>query len=344
MKSILITGINGFVGGNLETSLKQKHTIYGLDIISSQKEGVLKTFSWNELDKIPSVNLIIHLAGKAHDTKNTTDEKDYFDINVGLTQTIFEYFLKSNANKFIFFSSVKAVADSVIGDYLTEEVEPYPGTAYGRSKLEAEKYLTARLNEYTTARKECHPERSEGSFEEGHCLQSGDSSSSLLRMTGQKKVYILRPCMIHGPGNRGNLNLLYKLVQKGLPWPLGAFENKRSFCSIANVQFVIQQLIEKDIEPGIYNMADDEPLSTNRLVQLISASQNKKAHIVNISPKVIKVFARMGDILHLPLNNERLKKLTESYVVSNGKIKKTLGIKRMPIGAEEGLRETLSSF
>ncbi len=73
--------------------------------------------------------------------------------------------------------------------------------------------------------------------------------------------------MIHGSGNKGNLNLLYKIVQKGLPWPLGAFENKRSFTSIDNLTFIINQLIEKDIEPGIYQVADDEPLSTNELAK-----------------------------------------------------------------------------
>ena len=55
-------------------------------------------------------------------------------------------------------------------------------------------------------------------------------------MVDGKKVYILRPCMIHGPGNKGNLNLLYGVVSKGMPWPLGAFENRRSFTSIGNLQ------------------------------------------------------------------------------------------------------------
>jgi len=76
--------------------------------------------------------------------------------------------------------------------------------------------------------------------------------------------------MIHGPGNKGNLNLLYKLVQKGLPWPLGAFENKRSFTSIDNLTHIITQIIEKEIDPGIYQIADDEALSTNELIQLIA--------------------------------------------------------------------------
>ena len=66
------------------------------------------------LEQIPPVEAIIHLAGKAHDTKNTSEEQAYFDINVGLTKKIVEHFLQSNAQKLIFFSSVKAVADKVI--------------------------------------------------------------------------------------------------------------------------------------------------------------------------------------------------------------------------------------
>ena len=150
--------------------------------------------------------------------------------------------------------------------------------------------------------------------------------------------------MIHGPGNKGNLNLLYKLVQKGIPWPLGAFQNKRSFTSIGNLAFIIQQIIEKDIDPGIYQIADDQPLSTNRLIELISESKNKKAHIWNIKPKIITTLAKLGDDLHLPLNSERLKKLTESYVVSNQKLKNAFGIAKMPVSAEEGMRKTLASF
>jgi nucleoside-diphosphate-sugar epimerase len=67
--NILITGIHGFVGSNLVVALKNHHTIYGLDIVSPQKDGVIKTFGWNELKDIPLLDCIIHLAGKAHDTK-----------------------------------------------------------------------------------------------------------------------------------------------------------------------------------------------------------------------------------------------------------------------------------
>lgn len=366
--NILITGAFGFVGNNLLQELNSENThLIAVDINEPENHIFDAYYSWNDLETInfEEIDTIIHLAGKAHDTKNTTEEKAYFEINVGLTQKIFEYFLKSNATKFIYFSSVKAVADSVEGEFLTEEAEAKPQTAYGRSKLEAEKFIERRMREWemeregdeatwrkgdgakkrrsdeAKGRKGDDAKERRGEEEKGREGESAERFLSSFGMTGGKKVYILRPCMIHGPGNKGNLNLLYKLVKKGIPWLLGSFENKRSFCSIANVQFVIQQLIEKDIKPGVYNMADDEAISTNQLIQLISASQNKKARIWNISPKVIRVLARVGDYLHLPLNSERLKKLTESYVVSNSKLKKALGTKKMPIGAEEGMRETV---
>lgn len=305
--NILITGIHGFVGTNLVKAYKSQHTIYGLDIISPSKEGVITTYAWDDLSELPEVDIIIHLAGKAHDTKNQTNADAYFEINTGLTQKIYETFLKSNAKKFVFFSSIKAAADTVVGDILTEDVLPSPKGPYGESKIAAEHYILA-------------------------------------NPSTDKQVYILRPCMIHGPGNKGNLNLLYKIVGKGIPWPLGAFDNSRSFCSIDNISFVIKQIIENEIQSGIYNIADDSPLSTNELIRLIANSVNKKSRILNINKGIIKSLAKSGDLLHLPLNSDRLQKLTESYVVSNQKIKDALGIDSMPVSAEVGMMRTLESF
>ncbi len=305
---ILITGIHGFVGSNLVAALKENHTIYGLDIISPIKDGVSYTYGWDDLDigMVPDVDAIIHLAGKAHDTKNQADAEVYFNVNTGLTERIYNYFLHSSARKFIFFSTAKAAADKVEG-VLTEEVTPAPVGPYGESKIKAEEYILSHLN----------PE---------------------------KQVYIMRPCMIHGPGNKGNLNLLYNMVKKGIPWPLGAYENRRTFTSIDNVSFVISGLLTKDVPSGIYNMGDDEALSTNELIEIICSSFGKKAHIWRLPKGLMIGMAKVGGWLHLPLNPERLRKLTENYVSSNAKIKAALGIEQMPVRAKDGLRKTLSSF
>jgi nucleoside-diphosphate-sugar epimerase len=150
--------------------------------------------------------------------------------------------------------------------------------------------------------------------------------------------------MIHGPGNKGNLNLLYKLASKGIPWPLGTFDNKRSFCSIDNLMFIIKELIERDdIPSGVYNVADDEALSTNNVISILAESQNRKVNIWKISKGLIQALAKLGDVVHLPHTTERLQKLTKSYLVSNAKIKAAIG-KDLPVSAKEGLLKTFKSF
>ena len=307
---ILITGVHGFVGSNLVKALSKEHTIYGLDIVSPTKEGIRYTFSWDYLDRedgIPEIDAIIHLAGKAHDTKNQSAADVYFKVNRDLTIKIFDYFCAHpNIKKFVFFSTAKAAADKVDG-ILTEDVVPSPVGPYGESKIAAEKYIQEHL-------------------------------------VDDKQVYILRPCMIHGPGNKGNLNLLYGVVKKGIPWPLGAFENKRTFTSIDNLCFIIKGLLTQDVESGIYNINDDEAVSTNELIDIICSAMGKKAHIWRIPRGLMEGVAKIGGALHLPLNAERLQKLTENYVSSNAKIKKALGVEQLPIRAKDGLKMTIKSF
>lgn len=307
---ILITGVHGFVGGNIVGALGGAHEIYGIDIVKPEKEGVVRTFSWDELDNgdVPEVDAVIHLAGKAHDTKNKAEADVYFKVNTGLTQKIYDYFLRSKASKFVFFSSVKAAADSVEGDRLDENITPRPVGPYGESKIKAEDYIRSKWD------------------------------------VAGKSTYIFRPCMIHGPGNKGNLNLLYSVINRGMPWPLGAFDNLRSFTSIGNLTHIIGRLLESEAETGIYNIGDDEPLSTNELIRLMCEAMGKKPRIWRTPRGLVRFMASTGTVLHLPLNKERLRKLTENYVVDNGKIKRALGIDRLPVEAADGIRYTIRSF
>lgn len=311
---ILITGVHGFVGSNLVKYLSGKNTIYGLDIIAPEKEGVAKTYSWEDLDAgvLPEVDAIIHLAGKAHDTRNETVADVYFRVNRDLTIKIFDYFAANNISKFVFFSTAKAAADRVEG-VLTEDVVPSPIGPYGESKIAAEHYILS-----------CQKMRPDSFKDRG--------------------IYIFRPCMIHGPGNKGNLNLLYGVVSKGIPWPLGAYENRRTFTSVENMCYAVNGVLTKDVPSGIYNMGDDDALSTNELIEVICSALGKKAHIWRIPRGLMNAVARVGGWLHLPLNPLRMQKLTENYVSSNEKIKKALGIDRFPVDAREGLTKTIKSF
>lgn len=251
---------------------------------------------------------IIHLAGIAHDTSNIYGVEEYYKVNRDLTAELFDEFLFSKSKNFFYFSSVKAAADST-SNILDENFKSNPQTHYGKSKLQAENYILSK------------------------------------KIPRGKKVFIIRPCMIHGQGNRGNLNLLYNLVKKGIPWPLASFENQRSFLSIDNLNFLILKILQNEgIPSGIYNFADDQFLSTNELVKIISNVSGRKGKLWKMNAKFVSGLAKIGDAVKLPLNSERLKKLTESYMVSNAKIKLALGIENLPITAEQGLIKTIKSF
>lgn len=207
--NILITGVHGFVGSNLVKYLSPNNKIYGLDIVAPEKEGVIKTYSWDDLDSpdFPEIDAVIHLAGKAHDTRNKSAADVYFKVNTGLTQRIFDWYLANKtASKFIFFSTVKSAADRVEGDFLTEECVPTPVGPYGESKIKAENYIIEKFAPAALSRQ----------------YHNFDDSDSIVP---GKQVYIMRPCMIHGPGNKGNLNLLYGVVKKVF---LGLWEHSRT--------------------------------------------------------------------------------------------------------------------
>jgi nucleoside-diphosphate-sugar epimerase len=295
---VLITGSTGFVGKNLLQHLGNE-----IECLTPGRND-LQSFS---LTLINQNNTIIHLAGKAHDLKKTSNPDEYYQVNFELTKALYDAFLSSGAEKFIFISSVKAAADSAEG-ILDENIKPNPQTHYGKSKLIAEQYI------------------------QNQPLPVG------------KSYYIIRPCMIHGPGNKGNLNLLFKLVKKGIPYPLAGFNNKRSFLSVGNLCFIIKEIIERDDIPGgIYHVSDDEALSTNEVVSILASSLNAKPRLWKIPPSFIRFFAKVGDRLYLPLTTERLNKLTENYVVSNQKVKRAIN-KEFPISAVKGLTITANSF
>lgn len=186
-------------------------------------------------------------------------------------------------------------------------------TAYAKSKKAAEEYICGKFRD--------------------ECLEFSD-----------KKVYILRPCMIHGKGVKGNLPLLSKFVSRGLPWPLAAFENQRSYASMGNVSYIIDRLLCSDVESGFYNICDDEVISTNELIRLMSECIGMKSRLLRVPMGLIKIGARMGDYLNLPLNTERLEKLTGDYIVDNSKVKHALGVEYLPISARDGLRQTIQSM
>lgn len=288
---IALSGSSGFVGTNL------------IDLLD---------FEFVPIPRFSSIipddcRHVIHLGGIAHDLKNTKNEEEYFEVNTEWTKKLFDQFLTSSAETFIFFSSIKALADHSEVK-LTEDLIPNPQSIYGKSKLYAEQYLLSK------------------------------------ELPVSKRLFILRPSMIHGPGNKGNLNLLYKFGSSGLPWPLSSFENSRTFCSIYNVVFVIKELIYQDkILSGVYHLTDTDSVSTNEIIHLIQSVTNKRIIFIPFPKIIVRTAALLGDFFQLPINSNLLEKMVSDFKVSNNKLLSQLG-KPLPYTSLEGLRETIQWF
>lgn len=301
---ILITGIRGFVGRNLARALSASgNTVIGVSRTAGDIAGADSVVTWDTLHILPRVDAVIHAAALAHETSHPSADEVYERANVALTRRIFDLFVRSAARTFIFMSSVAAVADDIPSGVLGEDTDPRPATAYGRSKLRAERYILGNI-------------------------------------PAGRNVYILRPSMIYGPGCPGNLPLLNAVVRRGLPWPLGAFSNERSFLYIGNLEYVVSRILTSDVPTGIYNVSDDHPMSTLGLVGILARASGRRPRIWNLSPRLVRAAAAVGDVLHLPLDSRRLAKLTGNYVVSNRRLLAALDIQAMPFDTPSAMART----
>ena len=268
----------------------------------------LRQDNWQ--DKLEKSEVFINLIGKAHNHNGTATESDFYYVNVELVKKVFDSFKNSEAKLFIHISSLAALEELESKKSLVENDSTNPLSWYGKSKRDAEEWLLAQS------------------------------------LPKNKKIIILRPPMVHGPGDKGNLGLLYKLISKGIPYPLSSFDNQRSFISIDNFNYFINEIIKGQdrLETGIYHISDDTPISTITIINIIK--EVEKINVPNVSlPKgLVKLIAKVGDILPIPLNTIRLKKMTSNLILSNQKIKTALGINKLPLTAEEGIEKTIKSF
>jgi len=308
MQRIFITGITGFIGQNL---IKYFGNDIAIELVGHSRDAakakaqfadrvVLAESYSAQFFNDQKIDTVIHLAGIAHDLSNQYKPSDYYQVNFENTKSLFNEFLKSDATTFIFLSSIKAAID-ISSTPVDESVAPSPVTDYGKSKRQAEEHLLA------------------------------------VKLPDNKRVYILRPCMVHGEGNKGNLNLLYKFAKSGLPYPFGSFENQRSFLNIDNFNFSMDEFVKASLPSGIYHLADDGFLSTKELFSIISIELGKTPRIWNLPASFISfLFSVLG-------KRGMLNKLTEDMMVSNAKLKKLIR-RPFPVKMEEGIRKTIRSF
>ncbi|WET70843.1 NAD-dependent epimerase/dehydratase family protein [Sphingobacterium sp.] len=269
----------------------------------------MRNLSW--MKNNISADCMINLVGKAHDFTGKATKNDFFYANFELAKKAFDLFIASPAKLFIHISSLAAIEEVESAKSLSENASYNSVSPYGRSKQAAEEWLLSQ------------------------------------ELPPDKKLIILRPPMVHGPGDKGNLKQLFSIVSKGIPYPLVRFKNKRSFLSIDNFCFYIEQILlqNKKLSSGIYHLSDDETLSSNEIVKIMKQETGLKVPCFPLPKRIISFLSKLGDHTRaFPLNTWRLKKLTSNLVVSNKKIKVALAIERLPKTAKEGLRDTIRAL
>lgn len=242
---ILITGASGFVGKALVSSLKPSNVIcLGRNHVQDT-EFVYSDYSISEsiIRKMEDVKTIVHCAGRAHvmNESEVESKKLYQQANVETTSNIASMAKKAGVSRFIYISSIKVNGNANNKPFLPED-EVRPADHYGQTKFEAEKKLI--------------------------------EISELCAMD----YAIIRPPLIYGPGVKGNLEILSKFLERGMPNPFICInKNRRSMVSIYNLVSLIDSCIEfKGVLNKVFLVSDGHDISTADAVKMISNTIGSK--------------------------------------------------------------------
>ena len=307
--NILITGHTGFIGGHLTPALVAKnHFITGIsrhiepDLADTQLRQIqissLEQYTdWHQA--LIGVDTVIHLAARAHILDDSVEDPaaEFFRVNTKGTINLVQAAIKAEVKHFIFISSIGAIT-TLSRDILTETATCQPDTPYGASKLAAETALI-----------------------------------DLCQNTPMSWT-IIRPTLVYGPGNPGNMQRLLKLVSSHLPLPLGSIDNQRSFLYIGNlIDAMITCLDHPNAKNQIFLLSDGQNISTPALIRHLACFLNTRSILLPIPVPLLRLLGKITG------KSSALDRLMESLVVSNEKIATTLNW-QPPYSIEQGLAAT----
>jgi nucleoside-diphosphate-sugar epimerase len=305
---ILVTGATGFIGQCLcPILLKQGHEVWALVRTSSNVSKLphsIKRVAIDSLNSWPEgvlagFDVVIHLAARAHmlNDQATDPEAEFFRVNTQGTIDLAQTAMASGVKHFIFISSIGAMT-TLSNLILTEQSTCQPDTPYGISKLQAEEGLIS------------------------------IASPSPMSWT------VLRPTLVYGPGNPGNMERLLKLVCRGLPLPFSIIHNRRSLVYVENLVDAIALSIKAtNAINQTFLVSDGHDISTPDLIKQIAFSLHKRPNLLPVPPKSLKL---VGQLIG---KSDTIDRLTGSLVVDSRKIRQTLNW-TPPYTFQEGIQKT----
>jgi nucleoside-diphosphate-sugar epimerase len=266
---ILLTGATGFVGKRLAGQIDQ-HGVFRLTCAVRRSgwalcgnELVVKTLDavtdWSKA--LSGQDVVVHTAARAHITKDEIDDPlpEYRKVNVDGTLNLARQAAAADVRRFVFISSIGVNGNSTTNTKpFTTADTPAPAESYAQSKWEAEIGLQ-------------------------RLCQNADM-----------ELVIIRPSLVYGSGAPGNFGSLLRIVEKGLPLPLGAVHNKRSLVALDNLVDLIVTCID---HPGAANetflVSDGEDLSTTQLLQGVAEAMGKPSRLIPVPAGLLQLGATL---------------------------------------------------
>lgn len=317
MTRVAVTGAAGLVGRHLcRTAVDRGYEVVALVRAAAGAaqlpHGITQTVVTGDLattsglgDALDGVDAVIHLAGRAHVLRDTTNEPEatYRATNVQGSLQVARAAVDAGVRRLVFVSSIKVNGERTTGTAFTELNRPAPEDAYGRSKRDAEVALRELL---------------------------GDTATELT---------IVRPPLVYGPGFAGNIQRLLKLIRVGrvLPLPFGAIDNRRSLVYVGNLADALLACAVHPAAAGeLFLVSDGEDLSTRDLVARLAAASGERVRMLPVAPPLLTAVARL-------LGRSRdVDRLLGSLQVDSSRIRQTLGWSP-PHTVDQGLRATVGS-
>jgi nucleoside-diphosphate-sugar epimerase len=323
MNTILITGATGFVASHLLPRLLQDNLQVTAAVRndSARLPAGVASITVGNIDgntdwhsALEGINTVVHLAARAHilQDRATDPEAEFLRVNTEGTVNLVKQSIATGVKRFVFISSIGAMTSSSDRP-LTESSPCQPDTPYGRSKLQAEQALVQL------------------------------ASQSHMTWT------VLRPPLVYGAGNPGNMERLIKLVQKGLPLPFGAVKNRRSLVYVGNlVDAIASTLNHPQAANQTFLVSDREDFSTPELIQKIATNLNHPCHLLSVPPSWLQLGGKLGDTVQnlskkqLSLNTSTIDRLLGNLAIDSSHIQTTLNW-QPPFTVDAGLAQTLQS-
>lgn len=318
---VLVTGASGFIGRHVcESFVADGATVVGLARRrGSLAAGVRIALASDLLDRdairraLVGVETVIHLAGRVHAEPEGKHDpaSECHRLNVDGTRLLLEEAATAGVSRFVFISSVKAVAEQ--SDMaLDETTPPLPVDAYGESKLEAE-----RLVRVLALREGLH-------------------------------APILRLPLVYGPGIKSNMLRLFAAVDRGLPLPFGSVHNRRSFAHVGNVTEAIRSVLRTPAAAAeTFFVSDGADMSTPELIRRIARSLSRKPRLLAVPVAALRAMAGAGYLLSritpFHFTSESLTALIGSLFVDISKLQRMTAY-NSPVSVDEGLAQTASWF